>query len=213
MITTWPGRPERLIIASVSVDLLTKISLNSVSSDCSYGHRSHLQLLPGSKYFVIGDDACFLPWILPQRPQAFVILFSGVCLGVQPDFKLSIFDRWYYKRYQQVRSSSRVTFNGLIFSIFHILTFEHFHVMSYFLVIMFAVSLRPLVQCLFGTGRLLGLWCCSVQHSRDMLIQTASQLTRHFLGSSAIHPSSMKSMGCTFVEISEGQTERQRLLP
>lgn len=33
-----------------------------------------------------------------------------------------------------------VIFNGLIFSIFHILILEHFHVRSYFMVIMFTVG-------------------------------------------------------------------------
>ncbi len=61
-----------------------------------------------------------------------------------------------------------------------------------------------------------GIAACS-SLSWDLLIQTSSHSTLHFLGSSAIHPPSVKSMGWTVVEIIEGQmdrkTDRQRFLP
>ncbi len=52
----------------------------------------------------------------------------------------------------------------------------------------------PLRMCLFGTGRMLGLWYCCLQLSREPLIQTTSHWTLHFLGSSVIHPPSVESI-------------------
>ncbi len=44
--------------------------------------------------------------------------------------------------------------------------------------------------------------------SGEPLIQTTSHSTLHFLGSSAIHPPSVKSIRWMIVEITEGQTDR-----
>ncbi len=69
----------------------------------------------------------------------------------------------------------------------------------------------PLKTWPFGTGRLLGLQYCWLQLSGEPLIQTTSHSTLHFLWSSAIHPSRVKSIGGTVVEIIEGQTDRELL--
>ncbi len=61
------------------------------------------------------------------------------------------------------------------------------------------------------TGRFLGLRYCYLQLSREPLIQTTSHSTLPFLGSSAVHPPSVKSIGWTAVEIIEGQLDRDSI--
>ncbi len=68
----------------------------------------------------------------------------------------------------------------------------------------------PFKTCKFRMGQLLGRWYCCLQLSQEPLIQTTSHWTLHFLGSSAIHPPSVKSIRWTVFEIIEGQTDRQR---
>ncbi len=54
-------------------------------------------------------------------------------------------------------------------------------------------------------------WCFSL--SREPLIQTTSHSTLHFLGSSAIHPLSVKSIGWTAIKIIKGQANRKTESP